>query len=123
MCRIFASLLSCVKALGAASFHAPLLALPSSGWSFLQQMLPIVNGCYHDSPCSCMIKFGDVMGFLGIDADAPTSEPHELLKVCKDWTLQSQKLHGSPDLRIEDGALESVLAACVQRRNSGTTCP
>jgi hypothetical protein len=56
-----------------------------------------------------MIKFGVVMDFLGADADAPSGAPHELLKLCKDYTLQSLKLSDKPERDIADDALECVL--------------
>ena len=56
-----------------------------------------------------MIKFGVVMDFLGADADAPSGAPHELLKLCKDYTLQSLKLSDKPVLDIADDAFECVL--------------
>jgi len=72
-------------------------------------MLPSASGLCNESPCSCMIKFGVVMDFLGADADAPSGAPHELLKLCKDYTLQSLKLSDKPELDIADDALECVL--------------
>jgi hypothetical protein len=56
-----------------------------------------------------MIKFGAVMDFLGVEAAAPSGAPHELLKLCKDSTLQSLKLSDKPNLDIADDALESIL--------------
>jgi hypothetical protein len=72
---LFASLHADVQAAGAATCSAPLLALPSTGWTFLQHMLPSASGLCNESPCSCMIKFGVVMDFLGADADAPSGAP------------------------------------------------
>jgi hypothetical protein len=106
---VFASLLAEVQAAGAATCNDPLLALPSSGWTFLQHMLPSASGLCNDSPCSCMIKFGVVMDFLGVDAHAPSGAPHELLRLCKECTLQSLKLSDKTELDIADDALESVL--------------
>jgi serine/threonine protein kinase/tetratricopeptide (TPR) repeat protein len=85
-----------IQAPEAASFRAPLDALPSSGWSFLQHMLPVASGSFSDSPCSCMIEFGDAMSL-------------ELLQLCKEHTLKSQKHHNRPELNISDKSLESVL--------------
>ena len=56
-----------------------------------------------------MIKFGDAMSIFGSDAAAPTADPHKLLKLCKDFTLQSQKHHEQPELEITDATVESVL--------------
>jgi tetratricopeptide (TPR) repeat protein len=56
-----------------------------------------------------MIKFGDAMSIFGSDAAAPTADSHKLLKLCKDFTLQSQKHHEQPELEITDATVESVL--------------
>jgi hypothetical protein len=94
----------------AVTIGPPLAALPSNGWSLLQQMLPLLNSSkVQDAPCSCMIKFGDAMSIFGSDAAAPTADPHKLLKLCKDFTLQPQKHHERPELDVPDECVESVL--------------
>jgi hypothetical protein len=108
-CSIFAALQADAQNPGAASFSTPLLALPSNGWSLLQHMLPEIGSCFNDAPCGCMIKFGDAMSIFGSDAAAHTADPHKLLKLCKDFTLQSQKHHEGPALEITDASIESVL--------------
>ena len=108
-CSIFAALQADAQNPGAASFSPPLLALPSNGWSLLQHMLPEIGSCFNDAPCGCMIKFGDAMSMFGSDAAAPTADPHKLLKLCKDFTLQSQKHHEGPELELTDASIESVL--------------
>jgi tetratricopeptide (TPR) repeat protein len=72
-------------------------------------MLPEIGKCFNDAPCGCMIKFGDAMNMFGSDAAAHTADPHELLKLCRDFTLQSQKYHEIPELIITDASIESVL--------------
>ena len=56
-----------------------------------------------------MIKFGDGMSVFGSDAAVPTADPHKLLKLCKDFTLQPQKHHERPELEMTDASVESVL--------------
>jgi len=83
--------------------------LPADGWSLLQHMLPEIGDSFHSAPCGCMIKFGDAMSIFGSDAAKPTDNPHKLLKLCKDFTLQSQKQHERSELEIPDDCVESVL--------------
>ena len=108
-CSIFASLHADVQKPGMASFSPPPFAFPSNGWSLLQHMLSEIGSSFNDAPCDCMIKFGDGMSIFGSDAAVPTADPHKLLKLCKDFTLQSQKHHERPELDITDASIESVL--------------
>lgn len=71
--------------------------------------MPLVGSQFHDAPCSCMIKFGDTMSVFGNDSASPAADPHMLLKLCKDFTLLTQKYHSRSELDISDDNLESVL--------------
>jgi tetratricopeptide (TPR) repeat protein len=56
-----------------------------------------------------MIKFGDAMSVFGNDSAAPSADPHMLLKLCKDFTLLSQKYHSRSELDFSDDNAGSVL--------------
>jgi hypothetical protein len=101
-------LLAEVNAAGVAVCDASLAALPCNGWRVLQLMLPELSSSFNDAPCNCMIRFGDTMSVFGSDAAAPTSDPHKLLKLCKDFVLKTQRESGGENLDVTDSSVDCV---------------